>query len=311
MGLKSADDAGVVRLTDDLALVQTVDFITPPVDDGRVFGSVAAANALSDIYAMGGKPLCALNLVGFPQSRLPQTILQDILQGGQEQLDAADAWLVGGHSVQDEEPKYGLAVSGLVHPQKIWRNQGAQPQDKLLLTKSLGCGILLNAARSKKLTSQEIQPCLQSMQTLNRSTAEILHQFPVHACTDVSGFGLAGHALEMAKASKVSLHLSLSALPLLPKTLDAMKKGITTQATPSNQQFVQPHLQWTTSPPSPLADILFDPQTSGGLLAALPPTHAPQAQEKLQKAGIPAAIIGTAQPLNPEQPHTYLICSPS
>ncbi len=309
VGLADQDDAGVVYLNERQALVQTADFITPPVDDPYLFGKVAAANALSDIYAMGAEPLCALNLVSFPEGVLPQAVLKDILRGSLEQLNNAGAWLVGGHSVQDQEPKFGLAVSGLVDPKCIWRNRGACPADALLLTKPLGSGILLNAARSKQISPLELKPCLDSMQTLNSSAAEVLKKFTVHACTDVSGFGLAAHALEMARASKVCFQLSLATIPLFPHTLTAMEKGITTKATNSNKQFVSPHLQWNTKPPQPLSEILFDPQTSGGLLAAIPQPEISSALKELKKVDVLASQIGTVTPLS-NKDAIYLLGGP-
>jgi selenide, water dikinase len=302
VGFETSDDAAVYRLNNDHAVVSTVDFITPPVDDPVWFGRIAAANSLSDIYAMGGQPLTALSLVMFPAQKLGLDILRGILHGGHEKVVEAGASLCGGHSVDDDEPKYGLAVTGLVHPQRILTNTGVQPGDVLLLTKPIGTGVLFNAHRARKLPWSELEPVLADVAALNRMALEVALHFEIHACTDVTGFGLLGHTLEMAKGSNVAIRLDYSALPVYPNALAMYGKGQTTGSNAANRKLVQDHLRMKIKLSRAQEELLFDPQTSGGLLMAVAPDHAGPLLEELKAAGVKASrAIGEALPaIRPE-----------
>jgi selenide, water dikinase len=295
VGFETRDDAAVYRLDNDHAIVSTVDFITPPVDDPVWFGRIAAANSLSDIYAMGGRPLTALSLVMFPSKKLGLEVLRGILQGGSEKVAEAGASLCGGHSVDDEEPKYGLAVTGLVHPQRIFTNTGAQPGDVLILTKPIGTGVLFNAHRARKLPWSELEPVLEEVAALNRKALEVALRFEIHACTDVTGFGLLGHTLEMAKGSNVAIRLNYSTLPVYPNALTMYRKGETTGSNTANRKLVQEHLQMKARLSRAQEELLFDPQTSGGLLLAAASEHAGPLLNELLAAGVKASrVIGEA-----------------
>jgi selenide, water dikinase len=295
VGFETNDDAAVYRLDNDQAIVSTVDFITPPVDDPVWFGRIAAANSLSDIYAMGGRPLTALSLVMFPAKKLGLDVLRGILQGGFEKVAEAGASLCGGHSVDDEEPKYGLAVTGIVHPQSILTNTGVQSGDVLILTKPIGTGVLFNAHRSRKLPWSELEPVLEEVATLNRRALETALRFEIHACTDVTGFGLLGHTLEMARGSKVSVRVDYSALPVYPNALAMYGKGETTGSNKANRKLVQKHLHLKAKLSRAQEELLFDPQTSGGLLMAVSPDHAGQLIDELLAAGVTASkAVGEA-----------------
>jgi selenide,water dikinase len=301
VGTETADDAGVYRLSDEVALVLTADYITPPVDDPYLFGQVAAANAISDVYAMGGKPIAALNLVGFPSDQLPMEMLERIIAGALSKIHEAGAVLAGGHSTEDEEPKFGLSVTGIVHPDRIWRNVGAQPGDRLLLTKPIGSGVLFNANRKGLVSEAALSACLDTITALNRAAAEVLHGYTVHACTDVTGFGLAGHGYEMAHGSGVSLSFDLDALPVMDEALAMYQRGVTTGVNATNRELVQAHLRFERELPVWRQEIVFDPQTSGGLLAALPADEAEAALRALHAAGVGAAcIVGEVLPLQAE-----------
>jgi selenide, water dikinase len=295
VGFETSDDAAVYRLNNDHAVVSTVDFITPPVDDPVWFGRIAAANSLSDIYAMGGQPLTALSLVMFPAQKLGLDVLRGILHGGHEKVVEAGASLCGGHSVDDDEPKYGLAVTGLVHPQRILTNTGVQPGDVLLLTKPIGTGVLFNAHRARKLPWSELEPVLADVAALNRMALEVALNFEIHACTDVTGFGLLGHTLEMAKGSNVAIRLDYSALPVYPNALAMYGKGQTTGSNVANRKLVQDHLRMKIKLSRAEEELLFDPQTSGGLLMAVAPDHAGPLLEELKAGGVKASrAIGEA-----------------
>lgn len=289
VGFETSDDAAVYRLSQDQAVVSTADLITPPVDDARTFGRIAAANALSDVYAMGGRPIMALSLVGFPSKKLDSTVLLDLISGLQEMVEEAGAVLAGGHTTEDEEPKLGLAVTGLVHPDKIWRNVGARPGDTLVLTKPLGSGVLFNANLKKKVSSEALQACLDALTTLNGKAADVLRSFEVHAVTDVTGFGLGGHALEMAEGSGATCVIDLDALPIFDEALDCYKRGVTTGANAANREVVSPHARFARKLPAWHEEIVFDPQTSGGLLAAVPGDQARDLLAALHEAGVEAA----------------------
>lgn len=302
MGYKTNDDAGIYRLSDDLALVVTADFITPPVNDPYQFGQIAAANALSDVYAMGGTPKVCLNLVCFPSKLLPIGDLHQIVAGALSKITEAGAVLAGGHSVEDNEPKFGLSVVGLVHPQRFWTNGGACPGDVMVLTKPLGSGVLFNANLKNWVSPQAMAACVQTLTTLNKSAAEVMQGFDIHATTDVTGFGLAGHALEMAKASNVSLQIDVADIPIMDQALEMYRKGMTTGTNVFNQRLTADHARLECQWPEWHRQILYDPQTSGGLLVALPADQADDLVKALQAAPTPAAaIIGRVLPF--EKPH--------
>ncbi len=265
-----ADDAAVIRLTSDLALIQTVDFFTPIVDDPYLFGQVAAANALSDVYAMGGRPLCALNIVGFPVGRMDFEVLGRILEGGQEKVAEAGALLVGGHSIDDPVLKYGLAVSGLVHPDRVITNTGARPGDALVLTKPLGTGVIATAIKGDLADAGVIERMVEVMTALNRPAGEAMIDLGIAGATDVTGFGLLGHALEMARASRVRLVIQAARVPLIEGVIDLASMGMIPAGTFRNRDFCQ-HVLSVAPGVDPLRlDLLADAQTSGGMLISVP-----------------------------------------
>ena len=292
VGFETSDDAAVYRIAPDLAFISTVDFITPPVDDPSWFGQIAAANAISDIYAMGGKPLTALNLVMYPSEKLPLRHLTEILRGGHDKVTEAGASMAGGHTVDDNEPKYGLAVTGIVHPDHIYTNCGAQPGDILVLTKPLGTGVLFNACRSGKLPYKKLEPLLPLIAQLNEKARDVTEEFDVHACTDITGFGIAGHALEMAVGSNVQVTLDFKELPLYPNAVQMYKKGETTMSNPANRKMSDGALDIAIKLKKEEEEILFDPQTSGGLLIAIPETQADDMLKKLKDYKIEAHKVG-------------------
>jgi selenide,water dikinase len=285
----------VYRLSDQIAFISTVDFITPPVDDPYWFGQIAAANSLSDIYAMGGKPLTALNLVMFPPKKLDKSVLKEMLRGGNDKVIEAGASMAGGHSVDDNEPKYGLAVTGIVHPDKILTNCGVREGDALILTKPLGTGVLFNACRSKKLSFKELEVILPQVAKLNRKALDIAVNFDIHACTDVTGFGIVGHSLEMATGSGVRIDLFYNKLSLYPHALEMYRRGETTGSNKANRKLSEGHLEIVIKISREEEELLFDPQTSGGLLLSVPESQAEQLVNKLKTTGVEtAAIIGNA-----------------
>ncbi|OGW27376.1 MAG: selenide, water dikinase SelD [Nitrospirae bacterium GWC2_57_13] len=290
VGYETSDDAAVYRLSPDLAVISTVDFITPPVDDPYWFGQIAAANSLSDVYAMGGRPVTALNLVMYPSKKLDMSFLKDILRGGNDKVVEAGASLAGGHSVDDNEPKYGLSVTGVVHPSRILTNCNANVGDALVLTKPLGTGVLFNANRSGKLRYADLEKILPLIASLNRRALEAALKFPVHSCTDITGFGIAGHALEMAKGSGLQISLEYKKLPFYPDTLSMYKKGETTGSNKANRKLCEGHLKIAASLSREEEELLFDPQTSGGLLLALPAGQADDLVKALQAAGVVHAV---------------------
>ena len=268
VGRETFDDAGVFVLSDDLALVQTVDFFAPIVDDPYLFGQIAAANALSDVYAMGGEPLTALNIVGFPSGKLPIEVLTEILRGGQDKVHEAGALIVGGHTIIDEELKYGLAVTGRADPQRLLTNADAVVGDKLVLTKPLGTGLLATAAKQQKLPSRELDGLLVSMAQLNRDASRAALAVGARCATDVTGFGFLGHALHIARASNVTLQIELANLPALPGARESWRAGMRTGGAERNEQYLRDLVGWGGSSDEDRA-ILIDPQTSGGLLVAV------------------------------------------
>ena len=274
VGPDTFDDAAVFRLHDDLALVQSVDFFAPIVDEPYDFGRVAAANALSDVYAMGGTPLTALALAAFPDGRLPLSVLSEILRGGEDVVRSAGALVVGGHTVNDDEVKYGLAVTGTVHPDRILSNAAARPGDVLILTKALGTGVLATKMKSGTLQPEHAAALLTSMVRLNEDASRKAVNAGVRAATDITGFGLLGHALHMARASGVTLRFEGAALPALPGAMEAIAEGVTTGGSARNARFVKPHVHWGASVPADIRVLAVDPQTSGGLLLAVSPSLA-------------------------------------
>lgn len=290
--METGDDAAVYRLSDELAMINTVDFITPPVDDPYWFGQIAAANSISDIYAMGGKPLTALNLVMFPAKDLDMGILKEILRGGNDKVIEAGACLAGGHSVDDNEPKYGLCVNGVVHPNRIITNAEAQPGDALILTKPLGSGVLFNAVRAGKFNAVELErSVLPIIAALNGPAMAKALQYDLHACTDVTGFGILGHLLEVVDGSGVHAILDYSALPFYSGAHDMYKKGQTTGSNKANRTLVTRYpLLVERSLSKSQEELLYDPQTSGGLLLSLPRNQAQKLLGELHGAGIDLAV---------------------
>lgn len=286
------DDAGVYQLTDDLALVQTVDFFTPMVDDPYLFGQIAAANALSDVYAMGGKPLTAMNIAAFPVNTMDLGIFRDILRGGADKLKEAETLLVGGHTVEDQEPKYGLSVTGIVHPQKILTNRGGKPGDSLILTKPLGTGIISTAIKGEMADQQSIDEAVKSMATLNNKSAEVITQIGVHACTDVTGFGLLGHLYEMLTPD-IGFEIIWPQVPLITGVKDYASWGLVPAGARRNLKYLQEVIQREEGISDIVVDILTDPQTSGGLLVAVAAAKEQELLTALHERGIASAqVIG-------------------
>jgi selenide, water dikinase len=289
VGPETRDDAAVYRLTDGLGLVLTLDFFTPIVDDPYAFGQIAAANSLSDVYAMGGRPIAMLSIVGFPRDKLPMTVLGEVLRGGAEKAQEAGVSVVGGHSIDDAEPKVGYAVVGLVHPARIWRNVGARPGDTLVLTKPLGTGIISTAIKQAKAPDRAVTAAIRSMGTLNRSAAEAAATVMVHAVTDVTGFGLLGHLREMTQGSKVRVRLHAGRIPLLPDVVALAEAGLIPGGTRRNLHAVAGTVRWDASIPEVLQFVIGDAQTSGGLLVATPDAPA------LLRALAAAEVDGAAE----------------
>jgi selenide,water dikinase len=289
--MERAEDAGVYKLTDELAIVQTVDFFTPIVDDPYQFGQIAAANALSDVYAMGGRPLTALNIVCFPLKTLPISVLKDILAGGLDKMHEAGVILVGGHSVDDQELKYGLSVTGTIHPSKVIHNSGARPGDCLILTKPLGTGIISTAIKGGVAREEAVARIVRSMSALNRKASELMLEAGAHACTDITGFGLLGHAAEMIAGANVGLAIDAAAVPYFTEAKELAEMGMIPGGLHRNRDFRQDMVEIAQSVPRFLADILFDPQTSGGLLISVPKQKAPGLLKKMHQADISEATI--------------------
>ena len=286
VGFDTSDDAGVYRLNDEQALVFTADFITPPVDDPLIYGQIAAANSLSDIYAMGGKPLSCLNLIGFPSGKLDNEVLEGIIAGALQKITEAGAVLLGGHTTEDDEPKFGLTVTGLVHPEKIWRNSGLQPGDHLILTKPIGSGVLLNANKKKLVSQNALQECIESMTKLNKTAAELMADFEIHAATDITGFGFAGHALEMVPGDELTLNFTLDKIPFFREASQMYLNGITTRVNKINREMVEQHWSFPHESKFEQQELLLDPQTSGGLLFAVPGDQSASVISALHNAGI-------------------------
>ena len=293
VGSSASDDAAVYKLSDDLAIVQTVDYFTPIVDDPYTFGSIAATNALSDIYAMGAKPIMALNIVGFPVNDLPLDVLVEILQGGSDKAREAGISIAGGHTIEDKEPKYGLVVTGLVHPNEIMTNSGAKPGDVLILTKPIGTGIISTAVKAEIASEESIDAAVEVMSTLNRSAAEIMMEVGVNSCTDVTGFGLLGHLYEMISASGVGAEVSFSKVPLIPGTWELADDLIIPAGTSRNHEYLSDWVIWGESISYEEQMILCDAQTSGGLLISAPAERSAELVRLLENSGsLAVAQIG-------------------
>ena len=294
VGFDKSDDASVYKLSDELALVQTVDFFPPIADDPYLFGQIAATNALSDVYAMGGEPKLCLNIMAVPET-MPREAVHDILRGGYDKVYEAGALITGGHSILDDEPKYGLAVTGFVHPEKMLTNAAARPGDVLVLTKPLGIGVLTSAGKAGLLTEETVAHMNRLMTTLNKSARDVMVRHRVHACTDVTGFGLLGHGFEMAQGSDVELHISVGSVDLLPEALEFARMGVLPAGMYRNRTFAEPAVDAGTVETA-VQDILFDPQTSGGLLMAVAPEDADALLAELAPVVPSAQRIGTVSP---------------
>lgn len=296
VGTETFDDAGIFRLSAELALVQTLDFFPPLVNDPYQFGRIAAANALSDVYAMGGEPLTAMNIVGFPDKELDPDVLVAILRGGADAVHQAGAVTVGGHSVRDVEVKYGLSVTGRVHPARILRNSGARPGDVLILTKPLGSGVLTTAAKNEMMPESELCEAVVVMSALNRPGRDAAVQIGVNACTDVTGYGLIGHAFEMAEGSNVTVSIQSAAVPLMNRTLEFARRGALTRTHKATREHLGEKLLVEGDVQPALAGVLADAQTSGGLLLSVPEDRAAALQMELQRCGaISHAIVGRVE----------------
>ena len=283
----------MLKLTDDIALIQTVDFFTPVVDDPYSFGQIAAANALSDVYAMGGVPITAMNIIGFPLSKMDISVLQEVLRGGLDKIKEAGALLVGGHSIEDDEFKYGLSVTGKVHPKKVLANRGARAGDLLVLTKPLGTGIINTAIKGNLAGNELIKKVIGIMSTLNKYPVLEFNDFKISACTDVTGFGLIGHACEMIDDKAVGLKLFRDSIPVIPEALEFARMGIVPAGTLRNRKYRESQVENIASVDPVMLDILFDPQTSGGLLIAIDKNQASDFVKRLRSKGISdAAIVG-------------------
>jgi len=297
VGLQRADDAGVYKITDDIAIIQTVDFFTPIVDDPYWFGQIAAANALSDVYAMGGVPKTAMNLVAFPVKEMEISVLRQILQGGLDKMKEAGVVLVGGHSVEDKELKYGLSITGFIHPNRVLTKKDLKAGDRLILTKPLGTGIINTAIKGGLASGETIDRVTQLMATLNAKSAEIMNDYPVHACTDVTGFGLLGHIAEMVVDSAFGIQIEASKVPFLPEAAEFAAMGLVPAGAYKNREFRECMVDIAPSVDPFICDILFDPQTSGGLLICVESDSADGLVAKLKKEGVDqAAIIGKVLP---------------
>jgi selenide,water dikinase len=298
VGTETSDDAGVFRLRPDLAIVNTVDFFTPIVDDPYTFGQIAAANALSDVYAMGADPTTALNIVGFPKGKLDLEVLGEIIRGGAERAREAGAVVLGGHTIIDNELKYGMAVTGVVHPERVIRNVGVQPGDALILTKPLGTGIISTALKRRTASPASVRAAVASMIALNKQASATMRRFPVHACSDVTGYGLLGHTFEMASGSGVTVVIEARSMPLLPGARRLAAKGNLTGGCRRNRDYLKDKIAIDPGVKTDLVEIALDPQTSGGLLIALPQGDAGALLGALHADGVAAAAtVGHATPL--------------
>ena len=291
VGFATSDDAGIYRLDDEKAIVVTADFITPPVDDPFLFGQIGAANSLSDIYAMNGRPLTCLNLIGFPVDQLGPEILHGIIEGALDKITEAGAVLAGGHTTADDEPKFGLSVTGIVHPQRYWRNVGALPGDVLVLTKPIGSGVLFNGNLRKLVSPQALDKCIGHITTLNKVAAEVMAAYDIHAATDITGFGLAGHAFEMAQGSNVEFHINADNVPIMDEALAMYEKGVSTGVNAENRALIAAATHFASRLATWHQEIFVDPQTSGGLFVSLPEAQGEKLVQALRDRGVTAACI--------------------
>jgi len=299
VGFDTSDDAGVYRLTDEIALITTADFITPPVNDPYTFGQIAAANSLSDIYAMGGRPVTCLNLAMFPAKKLEPEVLHQIVAGALSKITESGAVLAGGHTIEDDEPKFGLAVTGIVHPRNYWSNRGAKPGDAIVLTKPIGSGVLFNANIKKWVSDEAMEECIALLTTLNRRATEVAAEFEVHAATDITGFGLAGHCYEMVKGSQVTMEFSMDRIPIMKECLEMYKKGVSTGVNNYNRELVAGAIRFEKNLPPWHKEIIYDPQTSGGLVVTVPGSQGESLVKALQSAGIRrSSMVGKVKPLS-------------
>jgi selenide, water dikinase len=294
VGIETSDDAAVYKLTDEIAAIQTLDFFTPVVDDPYTYGAIAAANSLSDVYAMGGKPTVALNIVCFPNC-LNIEVLGEILKGGADKVIESGAIVIGGHTVEDDEPKYGLSVMGIVHPDKVLKNYGSKVGDVLILTKPLGTGIITTAIKAELASKEVYEEAVKVMSTLNKYAGEIIVNYEVTACTDITGFGIMGHSYEMASASEVTFKLFKEHLPLINGVKEYAEMGLIPIGSYNNRNYLKGKYDLLNIP-TWLEDVLFDPQTSGGLLISTSPAEAKQIMEELSKLELTSKIIGEVIP---------------
>ena len=295
VGFDASDDAAVYRINDDTAMIQTADFFPPVVDDPRSFGRIAAANALSDVYAMGGTPLLAINLLCFPTC-LNLEIVREILAGGADKVVEAGAVIAGGHSIEDTEPKYGLCVTGFARPEEILTNSGAKPGDLLVLTKPVGTGVLSTAAKAELLTDGQLKEMIGLMSTLNKGAQEVMLPLRPNACTDITGFGLLGHVNELAEGSGVTVQLWADQVPLASGALELAREGIIPGGAYRNRSYLEGKVKVEEAVALELSDLLFDPQTAGGLLISIPEARGGELVRRLSDRGIPGAVIGQALP---------------
>lgn len=293
VGIETSDDGAIYKVSEELALIQTLDFFTPVVDDPYIFGQVAAANALSDIYAMGGEPKIALNIVAWPNCVNPK-FLGEILRGGADKVKEAGAVLAGGHSIQDNEPKYGLSVTGFVHPDRIFKNCGAQVGDVLILTKPLGTGIVNTAVKAELASETARQEVIRVMTALNKKAKQIIERYEIHSCTDVTGFGLAGHSMEMAEGSEVTVEIWTDQLPIQSEALEYARMGLVPAGAYRNRSYTQDRMEIQGEVPEELQDVFFDPQTSGGLLISVSPETAEKILHEFEENSMETAygVIG-------------------
>jgi len=291
VGIDTADDAAIYKVNDDLALVETLDFFTPVVDDPYSFGQIAAANSLSDVYAMGGEPVICMNIACFPKE-LPKKTIENILRGGYDKVTEAGALLVGGHTVDDKEPKYGLSITGYVHPEKYLSNASAKAGDILILTKPIGVGVLNTALKGGLLNDKEIKNLIEIMATLNKNAKDAMVKVGANSCTDITGFGLLGHALEMAAGSKVSINIFANKIPVIDGAIDYAKMGIIPEGTYNNKKYAEKNILIDESVEREMVDLGFDPQTSGGLLISLSKENADDMKAALENFGVKYGVIG-------------------
>lgn len=288
VGIETSDDAAIYKVTDEIAMIQTVDFFTPIVDDPYTFGQIAAANSLSDVYAMGGEPKIALNIVGFPNCLNPE-ILGEILAGGADKVKEAGAVLVGGHSVQDDEPKYGLCVSGFVHPKKIFKNYGCKAGDVLILTKQIGSGVVNTAIKAEMASESAVREAVTVMSSLNKKAKEVIESYPVTACTDITGFGLLGHCVEMASASEVTFELYVKEVAYLEEAISYAKMGLVPAGAYKNREYSEGQVDMGEVEEYYM-DLLYDPQTSGGLLISIAPEYVEQMLKDFEEKGMETKV---------------------